>query len=149
MALLGLPDKLSARAIQAAVQAAEPRFSICVEDDLDSCQPRAISSKLHLKRKSIAFQLRVEQNVRLDDGDTPGFAINGVENDGATNLSCVISQCESHTGQTIERTAPYAKPSHFARLSHEWGGAKTKATTDDDGDLLHNPPSVIRDFVAL
>lgn len=116
MALLGLPDKLGAWTVGATVQATEPRFSVCVEDNLDSCQPRAVSSKLHLKGKSIAFELRVQQDVGFDECDMPGFTINRVEDDGATNLSCVISQCEGHTGQAVEGAPPYAKRSRFARL---------------------------------
>src|SRR5216683_921589 len=150
-ALLDLLGQLGGRAVGAAVQAADLRFGVCVKDHFHRCQAGSISSKLHLKGESTAFELRVEQEVGLDGEDTSGFAVNSVEDDGSADLSRVVGKREGDAGQAIEATVPYPKRGGFGRLSYERDGDKGEGATEGDGYLLHDESSFVHDlnFVTL
>jgi len=99
--VVGLSEPQSRQRICALVSALKTTLTVA--------RPVSISSKLHLKGESTAFELRVEQEVGLNGEYTPRFAVNkaaplGVWHgslDGLPGVTLTLADDSGEIGGTV------------------------------------------------
>jgi len=81
---------------------------VAVKDDGDSCVSGSVATELDPEVEGVAFELRVEKIMGLDDDDFVIPTVLAVEDHGAAEFTGVIRESERHSGQTVEGALPDA-----------------------------------------